>query len=102
MGPLWTWTDTPSAARLLPSSRLLSGNSWGHTAYGTSECETRAVGRYVGLGHLPDRGTRITTSPISVAAQRCPRSESGHIFGPMLVRPWGCVECGEEWVSLSR
>ncbi|MGL5909427.1 MAG: alpha/beta hydrolase, partial [Phycicoccus sp.] len=46
------------AADLLPNSRLLSSDSWGHTAYGTSECVTVAMERYLLTRALPAAGTR--------------------------------------------
>ena len=38
-------------------SRLLSSNSWGHTAYGTSACVTSAVDRYLLTKRVPAAGT---------------------------------------------
>jgi pimeloyl-ACP methyl ester carboxylesterase len=55
--PATNYDDAVSSARLLPNSRLLSSDSWGHTAYGTSACVTRAVDEYLLRGTLPDRGT---------------------------------------------
>ena len=45
------------AARLAPNSRLLTSDSWGHTAYGTSDCVTDAIVGYLVAGTLPAKGT---------------------------------------------
>jgi pimeloyl-ACP methyl ester carboxylesterase len=42
-----------SSNKLLPNSRLLSSDSWGHTAYGTSAYVTDAVDGYLVQGTLP-------------------------------------------------
>ncbi len=46
------------AASLLPASRLLSSDNWGHTAYGSSACVNRAVDAYLVRGTVPARGAR--------------------------------------------
>jgi pimeloyl-ACP methyl ester carboxylesterase len=46
------------AARLLPNSRLVLSDNWGHTAYGTSDCAMNTVDRYLITGRTPPRGTR--------------------------------------------
>ncbi len=56
--PATNYAGAVAAAGLLPNSTLLSSDSWGHTAYGTSPCVTRAVDRYLLSLALPDRGTR--------------------------------------------
>ncbi|MCA2215976.1 alpha/beta hydrolase [Jidongwangia harbinensis] len=55
--PATSYRDAVSTAALLPNSRLLSSDSWGHTAYGTSACVTGAVDRYLLTGALPANGT---------------------------------------------
>ncbi|MFB9238532.1 alpha/beta fold hydrolase [Plantactinospora siamensis] len=52
--PATNYAGAVSAAALLPNSRLLSSDSWGHTAYGTSECVTGAVDAYLLSGTLPE------------------------------------------------
>ncbi|MCI4063166.1 alpha/beta hydrolase [Micromonospora sp. R77] len=56
--PATNYQGAVGSAALLPNSRLLSSDSWGHTAYGTSECVTAAVDSYLLTGRLPARGTR--------------------------------------------
>ena len=55
--PATSYRQATSAATLLPGSRLLSSDNWGHTAYGTSTCVTTAVDRYLLRGTLPTAGT---------------------------------------------
>ncbi|MGL5850373.1 MAG: alpha/beta hydrolase, partial [Phycicoccus sp.] len=56
--PATNYSGAERAADLLPNSRLLSSDSWGHTAYGTSECVTVAMERYLLTRALPAAGTR--------------------------------------------
>ena len=55
--PATNYRQAVSSAKLLPNSRLLSSDNWGHTAYGTSTCVTRAVDAYLLRGTLPATGT---------------------------------------------
>ena len=55
--PATSYEGAVAAAKVLPHSRLLSSDSWGHTAYGTSQCATGAVDRYLLAGELPALGT---------------------------------------------
>jgi pimeloyl-ACP methyl ester carboxylesterase len=54
--PATNYDDAVGAARLLPNSRLLSSDNWGHTAYGTSVCATTAIDSYLLRGTLPAKG----------------------------------------------
>ncbi|MFU8852713.1 alpha/beta hydrolase [Micromonospora sp. SL1-18] len=58
--PATNYRGAVSSAALLPNSRLLSSDSWGHTAYGTSECATGAIDAYLLKVKLPARGTVCT------------------------------------------
>ncbi|MFF5174122.1 alpha/beta hydrolase [Micromonospora sp. NPDC000089] len=58
--PATNYQGAVSSAALLPNSRLLSSDSWGHTAYGTSACVTGAVDAYLLKGKLPAKGTVCT------------------------------------------
>ncbi|MEV1329597.1 alpha/beta hydrolase [Micromonospora costi] len=58
--PATNYRGAVSSAALLPNSRLLSSDSWGHTAYGTSACATGAIDAYLVRGTLPARGTVCT------------------------------------------
>jgi hypothetical protein len=58
--PATNYQGAVTAASLLPNSRLLSSDSFGHTAYGTSACVTDAVSAYLLSLTLPARGTVCT------------------------------------------
>ena len=64
VGNLWdpatAYEGAVAAAKVLPNSRLLSSDNWGHTAYGTSACATDAIDRYLIGGELPAEGTQCT------------------------------------------
>jgi pimeloyl-ACP methyl ester carboxylesterase len=47
-----------TAASLLPNSRLLSSDSWGHGAYRTSRCVTSAIDTYLLTQAVPEHGTK--------------------------------------------
>ncbi|TDB73361.1 alpha/beta hydrolase [Micromonospora sp. KC723] len=55
--PATNYDAAVSSAKLLPNSRLLSSDNWGHTAYGTSDCATGAIDAYLLKGTLPKKGT---------------------------------------------
>jgi pimeloyl-ACP methyl ester carboxylesterase len=58
--PATNYHDAVSSNRLLPGSRLISSDSWGHTAYGSSACVTGAVDAYLLAGTLPAHGLTCT------------------------------------------
>ncbi|MGL5865924.1 MAG: alpha/beta hydrolase [Dermatophilaceae bacterium] len=62
VGNLWdpatAYSGAVRASQLLPNSRLLTSDSWGHTAYGTSDCATVAIERYLLARSLPAAGTQ--------------------------------------------
>jgi len=64
VGNLWdpatAYEGAVAAAGLLPGSRLVTSDSWGHTAYGTSMCVTDVVDEYLAAGVLPAEGTRCS------------------------------------------
>ena len=55
--PATNYTSAVTMAKLMPNSTLLSSDSWGHTAYGTSACVTDAVTNYLLTGKTPASGT---------------------------------------------
>ncbi|WP_136519147.1 alpha/beta hydrolase [Cellulomonas telluris] len=55
--PATPYSGAVALSRKLPNSRLLSSDSWGHGAYGTSACATGAIDRYLVAGELPAPGT---------------------------------------------
>jgi pimeloyl-ACP methyl ester carboxylesterase len=55
--PATNYSGAVAASRLLPNSRLLSSDSWGHTALGSSLCVDSAVSRYLLTQVVPAKGT---------------------------------------------
>ncbi|MGC1208279.1 MAG: alpha/beta hydrolase, partial [Ornithinimicrobium sp.] len=55
--PATNYDGAVRAASLLPNSRLLSSDNFGHTAYGTSRCVTTAVDTYLLTTKVPKAGT---------------------------------------------
>jgi pimeloyl-ACP methyl ester carboxylesterase len=55
--PATNYNDAVSSARLLPNSRLLTSDNFGHTAYGTGACATGVIDKYLLRGTLPAVGT---------------------------------------------
>lgn len=56
--PATNYAGAVKAASLLPNSRLVSSNSWGHTAYGTSACVNTAVDTYLLTKAVPPAGAK--------------------------------------------
>lgn len=64
LGSRWDPATPEDGARalaaLLPGSRVVSSDSWGHTSFGTSACVTDAVTAYLLTLRMPARGTECT------------------------------------------
>jgi pimeloyl-ACP methyl ester carboxylesterase len=58
--PATNYSGARKVAKLMPNSRLLSSDSWGHTAYGTSKCVTDAMDRYLLTKRMPAVGKLCT------------------------------------------
>jgi pimeloyl-ACP methyl ester carboxylesterase len=58
--PATNYHDAEAVSRMLPNSRLLSSDNWGHTAYGTSPCATAAIDNYLLHKRLPAKGAVCT------------------------------------------
>jgi pimeloyl-ACP methyl ester carboxylesterase len=56
--PATNYAGAVSTSKRMPNSRLLSSSSWGHTAYGSSDCVTDAVDTYLLTKKVPAKGTR--------------------------------------------
>ncbi|WP_119727069.1 alpha/beta hydrolase [Thermomonospora amylolytica] len=86
--PATNYNDAVSSDKLLPNSRLLSSDSWGHTAYGTSACVTNAVDRYLVQGTLPAAGT-VCVGDIQPFADAAPgaRKVRGRADASVLAKP---------------
>ncbi len=57
--PATNYTGAVETNTLMPNSVLLRSDSWGHTAYGTSDCVTDRVDSYLINGKVPS-GTATT------------------------------------------
>jgi pimeloyl-ACP methyl ester carboxylesterase len=55
--PATNYAGAVRTAALMPNSRLLSSDNWGHTAYGTSTCVDKGMDQYLLYRHLPAKGT---------------------------------------------
>ncbi|MBD5830652.1 alpha/beta fold hydrolase [Janibacter melonis] len=53
--PATAYTGAVETRKVLGRSRLVSSDSWGHTAYGVSACATKAVDTYLVTGASPLR-----------------------------------------------
>ena len=58
--PATNYDAAVSASKRMPNARLLSSDSFGHTAYGTSKCTTNAVDNYLLKATLPRKGKVCT------------------------------------------
>lgn len=76
--PSTRYEGAVATSRLLPNSRLLSNDNWGHTALGTSACVDDAVAAYLLTGAVPARGAVCTgdvqpfTTPLGASAETGP------------------------------
>ncbi|MEV0900232.1 alpha/beta hydrolase [Actinoplanes sp. NPDC049802] len=77
--PATNYAASVSSSRLLPNSRLLSSDNWGHTAYGTGVCVTAAVDTYLLTGKVPAKGTvcRGEIQPFTVKLEPGEEPEPG-------------------------
>jgi pimeloyl-ACP methyl ester carboxylesterase len=108
--PATNYQDAVKSSRLLPNSRLLSSNNWGHTAYGTSACATTWMDRYLLYRALPPKGTTCvgdaqpftkaltstataasvdafnlrTATPAEIAAHGLPAADAPKILPPVI------------------
>ncbi|KAF0834721.1 alpha/beta hydrolase [Ornithinibacter aureus] len=53
--PATNYDGAVATSKLLPNSRLLRSDNWGHTAYGTSACATTTIDRYLLTSRIPPR-----------------------------------------------
>ena len=68
--PATAYTGAEAAKKLMPNSYLVKSDSWGHTAYGTSDCVTDRVDSYLlGLARPADSvcvgNVKPFTAPLS-------------------------------------
>lgn len=100
--PATSYTGAQETRKILGLSRLVSSDSWGHTAYGVSECVTKRVDTYLIEGRSPVRDVTCpreweafpetpeadTQTPAVAAAQeKLPDAPAGQSFPePKVVR----------------
>ncbi|KQU66525.1 alpha/beta hydrolase [Phycicoccus sp. Root101] len=95
--PATNYAGAVKASTLLPNSRLVSSNSWGHTAYGTSECVTKAVDTYLLTAAVPPVGTRCVgdqqpfTDPIEQPQEQLRQSGTSRILPPVVAPVQGAL-----------
>ena len=65
--PATSYAGAVATSKRMPNSRLLSSRSWGHTAYGTSDCVTDAVDSYLLRKKLPAKGKVCTSDYVPFA-----------------------------------
>ncbi|WP_228266211.1 alpha/beta hydrolase [Microlunatus elymi] len=80
--PATNYRSAEKVSKLLPNSRLLLSDSWGHTAYGTSACVTDAVTTALVQAKMPAKGTRCVgdDQPFGVSTPT-PRSRTTAVSG---------------------
>ena len=74
--PATNYSGAVAASQVMPNSFLLSSDSWGHTAYGTSRCVTEQVDRYLVHLELPARATCTGDQPFTTALDADPGAGS--------------------------
>jgi pimeloyl-ACP methyl ester carboxylesterase len=98
--PATNYAGAVKAASLLPNSRLVSSNSWGHTAYGTSPCVNNAVDTYLLTTAVPAAGTTcigdqqpFTVPPdgLLLAGERLRKGVGGRSLPPVVAPVPGAV-----------
>ncbi|MGK5678399.1 alpha/beta hydrolase [Actinoplanes sp. URMC 104] len=61
--PATNYQGAVSSRRLAPNASLLSSNNWGHTAYGSGVCATKAIDNYLLTGKVPPDRKTCTDAP---------------------------------------
>ncbi len=56
--PITSYDSAVGLANMMPNSRLLTSDNWGHAALGTSDCVSEAFDRYLISRRLPVKGAR--------------------------------------------
>jgi pimeloyl-ACP methyl ester carboxylesterase len=89
--PATPYSGAQIAADLLPASRLLTLQGWGHTALGVSTCINAAVTAYLVAMALPAEGARCTPDVTPFTAPPLPEAgldESGTARAAVLGTPF--------------
>jgi hypothetical protein len=91
--PATNYAGAVKAASLLPNSRLLGSDNWGHTAYNSSRCATSAIDTYLLTKALPSVGTYchgdvqpFEDAPVSGLRSVTPRAQQAPVVPPTMPR----------------
>ncbi|GAA4240713.1 alpha/beta hydrolase [Actinomadura meridiana] len=100
--PATNYDAAVSSSKLLPNSRLLSSDSWGHTALGTSACVTNAVEGYLLDGTLPPAGKVCVgdLQPFEDAPESALRTRAPVGAAALATRPSAAARANGEATSL--
>lgn len=85
VGGLWdpstNYDSAVAVSRLMPNSRLVSSDSWGHGSYWTSDCVGRTVDNYLVTAVAPPSTVRCRgdAQPFEATAAASKRSRSGYV-----------------------
>jgi hypothetical protein len=92
--PATRYQDAQSTAAMLPGSRLLTVNGWGHTSIQLSACADGYTARYLISGVLPPRGAvcqvdhiPFSATPATPAGARAWVVAQNRPAGPLTGRP---------------
>ena len=94
--PATNYNEAVAVSKQLPNSRLLSSDSWGHTAYGTSDCVTGAVDRFLLTRALPAAGKRCVgdIQPFTTQLPGARTKAPAHKPVPPVPNPWLAAVAG--------
>nr|WP_221379910.1 alpha/beta fold hydrolase [Actinoplanes polyasparticus] len=94
--PSTNYAGAVSTSRLMPNSRLLSSNNWGHTAYARGACATAWIDAYLLTGTPPPGNTVCADAPQPFTGEAPTFAEGRgmHLLAPTN-RPYAPVAEGE-------
>ncbi|GLY15451.1 peptidase [Kineosporia sp. NBRC 101677] len=85
--PATNHAEAVSTAQLMPNSRLISSDSWGHTAYNSSACVNEAVSAYLLTGKAPAKNLRCVGDFQPFVTADEPSAQSTLAARPSIVSP---------------
>jgi pimeloyl-ACP methyl ester carboxylesterase len=77
--PSTNYAGAVSTSRLLPNSRLLSSDNWGHGAYALGACATAAIDAYLLTSKPPSKGTVCADAAKPFTGQSSGQSRGKHL-----------------------
>lgn len=88
--PATNYGNAARVSQLLPGARLLTSNSFGHTAFGASDCVNNAMVKYLVTKTLPKAGTVCQPTMEPFPAMDSARTATPHLnlpgISPVLAR----------------